>query len=192
MYKKLVRLSAVLSITILFILTGLLLILPAPVHAFEIEIREMSITVLDDTPIFSESNMAPGDNAASAATVSNTGEDAFDLSLSVELAAGDELLYELLVIEIGDGDSSYYRGPLHRLDGAPLGEIAGGEVRELDMAVSLPASAGNEYQGKEIKVSFIFTGHGESMPVTGTNINWLLIPGLLLAAIGGFLVLKRP
>lgn len=101
--------------------------------------------------------------------VSNTGSKKFTLLIDKKVISTDEaelILYnykglKMDVVEHGAPDNELYSGPLKELMKIDAGTVSpGAGAREFEFSIFLDENAGNELQGKNIDVQWIFTAKG--------------------------------
>ena len=119
------------------------------------------------------------------------------------------LLYDALEIELGlMGEVLLYRGYLNEIS---VGFMEPGEEKHLEFIVSLFPCLGNECQGEELDVQWVFSARGMwpeeeiiippedpqvdpgngRLPQTGTVINMLIIMGIIFLLVGMKVVNKN-
>lgn len=197
---------------LLVLLLLLLSVLPQSVWATE-HVREDTIELTgtlsgkfelnsSDMELFSLTGMVPGDSWSGRLKVVNkTGTD-MDVSLiSIISNLEDNMLFEALdLLLLVDGDVVYSgsygktKSPI-----TPKISVPENEPLVFDICVSLPASAGNEYQAKEMDSTWIFEANCASSENVQTgvdltlsnsgNATWLLIAGLCFLC--GLILLAR-
>lgn len=196
----------------LLISVGLLPFAPATLYAadFKVLVDSSGIEVTTDGPGLVVDNMVPGDIEVATLEVVNESSVHYNLALSADVREGDGPLYETLTVVIR-GEDVVYSGPLSGLQDTSLGSFAAGTTRSFQMEITLPADAGNEYQGMEVGITFTVSQlpdgsdppvepgtadppddgdkpsgdtPGSGLPVTGTNLDLLLPMGLVLFLIG--------
>ncbi|MTI96640.1 MAG: hypothetical protein FH749_14395 [Firmicutes bacterium] len=185
MFKRYVGFLVV-TVILMALLFAAVLLMGPPRSVLESSVHELQLEVVGDMPVFSSPTGET--DTDSSLTFANTTDQALQFFLQAQVEAGELALFDLLTIEVSSGESGYYYGPLSRLHGIPLGELAADEVRELELEVSLPA-ADKEFDDQVVAVSFEITGQGDTIPLTQANIDWLLIPGLALTGSGLILYL---
>lgn len=132
----------------------------------------------DNAAILTAQNLVPGDSATGQVTISNTGNVAggnWTLAQAItastpgddpESSASGELK-DVLQLEVKDGASTVYSGPLAGLGSAPLGSIAPGASRTFDFKVTFPASgdfsgADNKYEGSAVTAKYTWSASAGS------------------------------
>jgi hypothetical protein len=160
---------------------------------FKVYADDSGIWVVSGDPEFCLENLAPGDSASASLEVENKSSQSFTLAISTEFIGDDssKALFENLCIDIKD----CYTGPLGGCQGNILGVFAAGCTERVPLEISLPQGTGNECQGKEVTVRFRITQLGDpenpfepgehpELPVTGTDVNFLLPLGLIMFLSG--------
>lgn len=175
--------------------------MPAYAADFKVVATNSGISIVSGEPIFGIANMAPGDRQLSTLVVENHSSQSFILAISADVTEGDGVFHGGLDITI----PGIYSGPLSGLQMVELDTFVPGSKLSFPMEVSLPTAAGNQYQGLEVTVRFRITllssgppgpedpdlpagpdpeKPDPGLPVTGTNIYWLLPLGLVLFLVG--------
>ena len=119
----------------------------------------------ENSGIFDIENWQPGDSATETLTVNNLGS--LPMKYKVTAVFGDELeasvaeaaaLEDILDLEIKKDGTVIYNGKLSGLaSGLDVDtDFAAGASQVLSFEVSMPTSAGNEYQGADVTVQFVF------------------------------------
>lgn len=143
----------------------------------------LGIYVEGESPLFEMTNMAPGERANATVLVSNQGEHEFFFTLSTAKESGSQSLWDKLHIDVyGNDDFHHYSGPLSGLQYWSIATLAVGEEENLTLSVQFPESAGNQFQGAELSLSFTFNAtqnktfnivvtasHSEGGTVTGSG-----------------------
>ncbi|KTD84005.1 hypothetical protein [Paenibacillus etheri] len=110
-------------------------------------------------------NMKPGDEMSSEYTIINDGTEGFDYFVDFKFISGDVELYNILQMTLEKEGVIIYSGAMSEAAGrVTIGSLAGGEKSVIQMAVTFPWEAGNEYQGKATTVAFEFSASGEPGP----------------------------
>jgi hypothetical protein len=156
--KRLAAAGALFAFSIMLV-SGIILFFNAErTFASDLEIigDDVGLEVDSDSPLFDLDNMAPGRPAEASLTVRNTGRHDFSFTLTAEKQDGSGSFFEHLYIEVSGSDgTSYYCGPLSGLAGIAIARLSKGESEELTLAVSLPWSSDNTFQGGHAMVKFI-------------------------------------
>lgn len=163
---------------------------------FKVYADDSGIWVVSGDPEFCLENLAPGNSASASLEVENKSSQSFTLAISTEFIGDDssKALFENLCIGIND----CYTGPLGGCQGKIIGVFAAGSTEQVPLEISLPQGAGNDCQGKEVSVRFriiklphlegpegpLDSGEYPKLPVKGTNVNCLLLLGLIVFLIG--------
>ena len=112
-------------------------------------------------------NMKPGDEMSSEYTIINDGTEGFDYFVDFKFISGDVELYNILQMTLEKEGVIIYSGVMSEAAGrVTIGSLAGGEKSVIQMDVTFPWEAGNEYQGKATTVAFEFSASGEPGPTT--------------------------
>jgi hypothetical protein len=110
-------------------------------------------------------NMKPGDEMSSEYTIINDGTEGFDYFVDFKFISGDVELYNILQMTLEKEGVIIYSGVMSEAAGrVTIGSLAGGEKSVIQMDVTFPWEAGNEYQGKATTVAFEFSASGEPGP----------------------------
>lgn len=134
----------------LLILVGLLNWNPVTAAELTVYADSTGIWIVSGAPEFGMINMAPGDSVATTLHIINDSTKKYSLGISADVAEGDKLLYDGLVISIGDTCFA----PLSKLQRVELGSFAAGSKQSYSMRVALPPEAGNRYQDCAVTVKF--------------------------------------
>jgi hypothetical protein len=119
---------------------------------------------LTGAAILTANGMAPGDVRTGYISVTNIG----DISGSFALGAAGlsdtplsrELDLDVQDVTPGRAATQVYAGKLASLSSVALGDMAQGEAHRYRFSVSLPADAGNSYQGASSAVTFMWSATG--------------------------------
>ncbi|WP_339318420.1 hypothetical protein [Paenibacillus sp. FSL R10-2734] len=110
-------------------------------------------------------NMKPGDEMSSEYTIINNGTEGFDYFVDFKFISGDVELYNILQMTLEKEGVIIYSGVMSEAAGrVTIGSLAGGEQSVIQMNVTFPWEAGNEYQGKSTTVAFEFSASGGPGP----------------------------
>ncbi|MNO28724.1 hypothetical protein D3C76_186200 [compost metagenome] len=110
-------------------------------------------------------NMQPGDVTTSDYTVINEGNEPFNYYVDFKFISGDEELYNILQMTLQKEGVILYSGVMSEAEGrVAVGRLAGGGQESIQMDVTFPYEAGNEYQAKTTSVAFVFSASGEAEP----------------------------
>lgn len=96
--------------------------------------------------------MAPGATITKPMTVVNTGNLPVSVVVTASKKAGITEFYEALTCRVSADGVAVYEGPLSAMRTAPL-QMSAGARTQLQFAVGLPATAGNELAGDYAKLS---------------------------------------
>lgn len=125
-------------------------------------------------PIFTATNIGPGDSAKGTVEIANEGDEAAAVTLAkrdltdVPGAGGGELSRRLS-LKIADESSVIYAGPLATMPSLPLGTLAPGASHRYEFVATFPdggpsnAATENTVQGSSTSVTYSWTG-GEAPP----------------------------
>jgi hypothetical protein len=125
--------------------------------------------------LFAESEIVPGDVITTKAGISNTtGSDIKVRLVRVEDALKDKTnpdLYNYLTVKATQGSANLYDGAMsnaQQLQNTQVSIPNGGKA-EMNVAVTLPATVGNEAQGGVLDTNWVFEVTMENAPSSGTN-----------------------
>jgi predicted ribosomally synthesized peptide with SipW-like signal peptide len=96
--------------------------------------------------------VAPGEAVTRTVEVKNTGVLAFDAVTTVAKKAGYTDLWNTLTCRVTCAGVQLYDGPLAALRSKPL-RVAPGQAAQIEYAIGLPATAGNDLQGDYVRAS---------------------------------------
>lgn len=166
----------------------LLLVLPMIVYgvtsipvmaAADLELRgtELGLEVIPEGSVFFDlRGMTPGDLESGVLTIRNTDTNSFDLFMKAEKKGLFEPidLFNKLKLKITFREAVLFDGDMKifATSSISLGRLQPSEVQELQAVVSLPGpETGNEYQGKQTEVIWIFTANSiqPTSPTTTTE-----------------------
>ncbi|SEU11451.1 hypothetical protein [Paenibacillus sp. NFR01] len=112
-------------------------------------------------------NMQPGDKTVSQYVIINEGSDPFDYFVDFKFLSGDVELYNILQMTLKKEGKLLFSGVMSQAEGrVDVGTLAGKANESLEMDVTFPPEAGNEYQGKKVSLQFVFTANGHAEPST--------------------------
>ncbi|AIQ55323.1 hypothetical protein [Paenibacillus sp. FSL R7-0331] len=112
-------------------------------------------------------NMQPGDESLSEYTMINEGSQALDYFVDFKFLSGDAELYKILEMTLQKEGVTLYSGVMSQAEGrVAVGSLAGGSEEAIQMDVTFPLEAGNEFQGKTVSVTFNFTASAVPQPTT--------------------------
>ena len=173
--KKFFKKQLGLKIALLSIVIGLvgLVFSSYQIYAANISAGVLNIS-FDGDQLFSESNLAPGDEVVKDLTVTNTGTLPHSFSIAANGVSG--ALADVLQIEPRDGALVFWNETLANLGSLPNGSkviipsIPAGESRTIQIAAMLPASVGNLYQGESTSsFSFVMGNESTDQPEPSSN-----------------------
>jgi len=129
-------------------------------------------------PIFTATNIGPGDSAKGTATIANEGSEAIAVALTQRdltdtPGTGGGVLSQRLTLKITAGPSVIYAGPLAAMQPQQLGALAPGASRRYEFVATLPgdgvpsAATENAVQGASTSVTYSWTA-SETPPTPGT------------------------
>jgi hypothetical protein len=132
---------------------------------------------LDGSAVLQVSNLAPGESAAGAVSLTNTGTLAGELDLTQADVAdspglGGGQLSQALQLSVRDTGSggTVYSGPLAALDRRALGRVAPGETRSYAFTVQLPdggvppspTGGDNAFAGASVNARYVWNLSGDA------------------------------
>ncbi|REE90555.1 hypothetical protein A8990_10658 [Paenibacillus taihuensis] len=133
---------------------------PASADVIKLEIDANPVSFLNI------GNMKPGDSQISQLTIRNVDDEALAYELAARFISGDRSFFELLDFGIRDGDTIIYEGKLSGItQQTKLGELDVKKEDTIVFTIAMPPEAGNEFQGKEVKVAFDFDAVTNPAPV---------------------------
>lgn len=126
------------------------------------------------TRLFNLTNLNPGDTEVATVNIKNQYSLPFDLSMRAERTSpmpeeGDVDLFKQLIITVYLDGVEIYSGPMidFAISNIALGNFDPGAEIELSAEVHLPGpETGNEFQGKNVDVKWIFIAESEEEPET--------------------------
>lgn len=125
--------------------------------------------------LFAESEIVPGDVITTKAVISNTsGSDIKVRLVRVEDALKDKTnpdLYNYLTVKATQGNANLYDGTMsnaQQLQNTQV-SIPNGEKAEMNMAVTFPATVGNEAQGGVLDTNWVFEVTMKNAPSSGSE-----------------------
>ena len=111
--------------------------------------------------ILTANGMAPGDVRTGYIDVTNIGDTAGTFALGATGLTPTPLAHELDLevrdVSLGRPPAVVYSGKLDSLSSVALGDMAQGEAHRYRFSVSLPADAGDAYQGTSSAVTFMWS-----------------------------------
>lgn len=175
MFKKLFSQKLGFKIALASVVIGLigLVFSSYQIYAANITAGVLNIS-FDGNQLFSETNLAPGDEVVKNLTVTNTGTLPHSFSIAANGVSG--VLADVLQIEPRDGALVFWNETLANLGSLPNGSkviipsIPAGESRTIQIAAILPASVGNLYQGESTSsFSFVMGNESTDQPEPSSN-----------------------
>jgi LPXTG-motif cell wall-anchored protein len=125
----------------------------------------------EDTNLFEEMNLNPGDCKEATITIENNYTSPFQLYLKInrldeEPPLGDPDLLKQIIATISYKDTIIHQGPMSDFvttpNGIDLGNYNPGDVQEIKIEICLPGlETGNEFMGLSAENQWIFTAQGE-------------------------------
>jgi hypothetical protein len=111
--------------------------------------------------ILTANGMAPGDVRTGSIDVTNIGDTSGTFALATSGLTPTPLAHELDLevrdVSVGRTPAVVYSGKLDALSSVALGDMAQGEAHRYRFSVSLPADAGDSYQGTSSAVTFLWS-----------------------------------
>ncbi len=119
----------------------------------------------EQTPLFLNANIVPGDSESRTVTVTNGGTETEDVYASVANVFSTGLA-EVMSVEVTSPSNTHFSGVFEDFFAATpiaLGTLTPGTTRVYTFEASLPSLAGNEYQEKQLGFDLIigFVGGGQ-------------------------------
>ena len=122
--------------------------------------------------ILTANGMAPGDVRTGDIDVTNIGDTSGTFALGATGLTPTPLAHELDLevrdVSAGRAPTVVYSGKLASLSSVALGDMAQGEAHRYRFSVSLPADAGDSYQGASSAVTFLWSATAPEPSVTPT------------------------
>ena len=72
--------------------------------------------------------------------------------------SGEEKLFNELLLEIKAGDKELYQGKLAAFKSLPERKLTSGTEENLDITIRFPEHLGNDFQGLDVGICFLFYG----------------------------------
>ncbi|MBU9722450.1 MULTISPECIES: LPXTG cell wall anchor domain-containing protein [Bacillaceae] len=120
------------------------------------------ITTTPESVLFEVTNMKPGDWADRELTIQNRGEEDFSYHMIASRNSGSEKLYNVLELELQNADGDVlYEGSLGDFTGFDPRPLQALHEEDFSLTVYFPTHLGNDYQGLEVEVEFLFIAEGE-------------------------------
>lgn len=129
--------------------------------------QRLNIKTKKDKVLFDLYNLAPGDWAVRTLTVQNRGEEDFTYNSSSRLEDGSEKLYNEFLLEVTDAEKVLFSGKMKDFNGFSPRLLKAKHEEELLFKVEFPPELGNDFQGLEFDVVFLF--HIEEIVENSTN-----------------------
>jgi hypothetical protein len=118
--------------------------------------------------ILTANGLAPGDVRTGYIDVTNIGDTAGTFALGATGLTPTPLAHELDLevrdVSAGLAPAVVYSGKLASLSSVALGDMAQGEAHRYRFSVSLPADAGDSYQGASSAVTFLWSATAPDVP----------------------------
>lgn len=109
-------------------------------------------------------NILPGETDISKINIENKGKEKIKLYMSAKLV-DDQTLAEILDVTVTDSkNNELYKGKYDETKKFEI-DLDKTEKETLTIKTEMPATAGNEYQGKEANVKFVFQADGEGVEI---------------------------
>lgn len=135
--------------------------------------KKLNFTAQGD--LFTESEIVPGDTITSKAVISNTtGSEIKVRLIRVEDVLKDKNspnLYDYMTIKATQGNTNLYDGAMSNAKTLETTQVSipNGGKAEMDFAVALPATVGNEAQGGVLDTNWVFEVTMENAPSSGSD-----------------------
>lgn len=181
------------------------------------ERKEIDLSLTPKEMLFDVTkDMKPGDWAKRSIRVNNEGAAGLLYTMSAEFTEGSKKLYDGLTLEVKDQQERVlYNGSLSGFTKLTGRTLSAGQSEQLQYIVRFPEELGNEYQGLETQVKFVFYaeddgGHiGEPkdsngstngndsahniklLPRTGADYMYSILIGIGMMMVGFFVYGKR-
>lgn len=155
--KKL-KLKIIISLLFILASTGGIFIFPA-------KAENIIDAEFENSPLFSESKILPGDSVTRWVKVSNQSEDIVNLTILVLEPTDPDNLGSKMNMQIKKGDDIIYRQPLSDFLSANsinIGSLYSGESVQLYFTVSFDIQTGNEYQLKNLGFDIAINAQSDS------------------------------
>lgn len=124
--------------------------------------QTMSLT--SDNLAVNALNILPGETDTSKINIENKGKEKVQLYMSVKLV-DDQSLADILDVTVTDSkNNELYKGKYDETKKFEI-DLEKSEKEILTIKTEMPATAGNEYQGKEANVKFVFQVDGEEVEI---------------------------
>ncbi|KEK23553.1 LPXTG cell wall anchor domain-containing protein [Bacillus gaemokensis] len=120
------------------------------------EQKEVDLSISPNEVLFDVPNMKPGDWATRSIRVNNNNDSSFFYYINSEFNEGSEKLYRALQLTVKVSEKVLYNGSLSEFTGEEKRILAGGGTEQVQYVVRFPEELGNDYQGLNVKMKFVF------------------------------------
>lgn len=181
------------------------------------ERKEIDLSLTPKEMLFDVTkDMKPGDWAKRSIRVNNDGATGFLYTMSAEFTEGSKKLYDGLTLEVKDQQERVlYKGSLSGFTKLTGRTLSAGQSEQFLYIVRFPEELGNEYQGLETQVKFVFyaeeddghigepkdsngstngndsANHIKLLPRTGADYMYSILIGIGMMMAGFFVYGKR-
>ncbi|PEA56039.1 hypothetical protein CON64_05245 [Bacillus pseudomycoides] len=181
------------------------------------ERKEIDLSLTPKEMLFDVTkDMKPGDWAKRSIRVNNEGASEFLYTMSAEFTEGSKKLYDGLTLEVKDQQEHVlYKGSLSGFTKLTGRTLSAGQSEQLQYIMRFPEELGNEYQGLETQVKFVFyaeedgshigepkdsngstngndsANHIKLLPRTGADYMYSILIGIGMMMVGFFVYGKR-
>jgi hypothetical protein len=114
----------------------------------------------DGKAILTAEGLLPGESGAGTVTITNVGESEGTFTLTASNLLDDPVdpgLSEVMTLDVTDGTTSVYTGPLSGISTENLGTWEAGETHTYTFTVTFDVASGNEYQGAQTTLDFTWS-----------------------------------
>jgi LPXTG-motif cell wall-anchored protein len=179
-------------ILMIFIL-GWVTMAPLSMSANENEENIELSLILPTGEVFDVKNMRPSYAVTKTLQIQNSGKINFEYSMMAKKHNGSEELFNHLLLSVTtESGENLFNGKLNKFKNLEPRYLAKSGTEKLVFRIELPPEAGNEFQGLQTKVIYIFSAKqsldhntGGILPTTGETNPWLFyISGIAMALIG--------
>ncbi len=115
-----------------------------------VQVGTVSVSTEPSSAALSIDGLAPGATVTRSLAVINDGKMPASVVVTATKTAGITALWEALTVRVTCEGRALYNGPLSTLALAPL-SMPEGSRSQLDFAIGLPGTAGNDLQGDYVK-----------------------------------------
>lgn len=146
-------------------------------YAYAEKHHQVDINVTPTEVFFAIPNMKPGDWAKRSISVHNDSDQAAVYTMATQLEEGSKKLYRALTLEVKSGENVLYNGSLAQFTNLKPRSLEGKKHEELTYIIYFPEKLGNDYQGLQTKIKFIFYAEGDSSieePIMNEDGNMML------------------